>query len=163
MADRKERTPRELLRKLEQFIDESRDPEGRWSKKRGGEVHQKLTGELLKNPLRETAEDQAVRILDAFDKGRKFSPRKGQGLLFDEYALLALGDDERIELGRARPMHVIRHIQVLTAEMQVSAAAFQEKLGFFNDRLEYAQDGDTMLDIEKRHFGYFPDDEDDEQ
>lgn len=171
---RKARIPIEVVTAIEGFIDECRKPSGSWENHRGSLLHQKTTDYLKANPFDVVAEDQAYEFITRFVAARSLTRHKDQGILFDEYAILSQtpprsqrkkseGDAEpiveQIEMGRARQFHIIRHIGVLTSEMQISVEAYNDKLIYFNERLEYFQDGDTLLDVEKRHFGYIPEDE----
>lgn len=156
---KKARLPKAVVDQYWKLVEECLKPDGAFDDFRGSLLHEKMTTYVEKNPLDPPAADQAYEVLERMAEAHRLNLSKGQGILFDEYAILATGDGEKIQMRRARQIHLIRHIGVLSAEMVRSSQAFNEKLSYFNARLELFQDGETLLDVEVREFGYVPEED----
>lgn len=151
---RSERVPQRVVEKYWELKAECEREDGVFADTWNSQLHQKMTAYLSDEPLSPPAAEQAFAVLERIATAARLGAHKGQGILFEEYAILALGNGEKIQMSKARAGHVLRHIQVLTGEMVVSSQAYNAKLSWFNERLDLFQAGDTLLDVERRHFGY---------
>lgn len=80
---------------------------------------------------------------------------EGQGTLFyDPQAILVLGDNERVMMAKAKPVHARRRVLVLTRNLRAQIEAMQTELSYWDDRLDDWPEKRTLDQIERDRFGY---------
>jgi hypothetical protein len=149
-----------LNAKIEELLQRHQDSEGVIFIGVGSQVEDDLTLFLENKALPRDFRREARVLLDRYDKNHKPRRNPGQPVLFDPEVLYVLGEGDRVRAATAKRKQVILAIIERTKAHSRETEDYQEDMVFFNSRLaKFTSDEETLLEVEKRHFGFGADQE----